>query len=544
MKNIAFHFIIFFLNIFIMKYVLAINLSYKFDYFPENCQLNTCYLKVKAKFPIKKNERELVLNLPYEPHMPEGLPESISDIKIKGANFEKINNYQLLLSNISGTKYIELSYNVKQKNPGIPNRSEDIYFPILQEKYFKFIGLPILIYPESIKKKHSHNLINFDFKWNLPDNWEFANSFGKQVYVQKVSSTLEEIQKSLFIGGSDYRFYEIKQSSREKIITAIQGKWQFTDEYFTNSVIDIINFQRKFMKQTQKEPYYLVELGLIQPKEVDLCKGYGGLNLTNAFSFFLEGNSCLLDEYSLKTLIHEYFHKWIPGKTFKTSEVKINNFNFIYSPFNWFREGFTNFFTSHIAFKMQYNKQPLEEKESIKKYLENFNRVIKSYYTSPYICYSQQRIKDEFWSNSSVQDLPYIQGELIAANWNAKIKKNTSNKNSLYDYIQNMISSKNTYTELNVINFAKNYPFHIDSVEEDIQEIHNGCEQTPIDEISSPIQIEPDVLGPCFEKKYKKYNILDKNRNLTQKEILVPEFQMTSDWDNQRTTCLDWFNLN
>jgi predicted metalloprotease with PDZ domain len=62
-------------------------------------------------------------------------------------------------------------------------------------------------------------------------------------------------------------------------------------------------------------------------------------------------------------------------------------------------------------------------------------RVINGYLKSPVREAPNQKIVEGFWSNRSLQQLPYQRGALLALNWNAEIKKSSSGEHSLADVI-------------------------------------------------------------------------------------------------------------
>ncbi len=309
---------------------------------------------------------------------------------------------------------LQIRYYVVQDYEGNP-RNQNRYRPLVQNEYFHWIGHGVWVYPSWTED----DPVSVSLEWNnLPKQWTIANSFGAREAQQCFTSTIGALKHAIFTGGD----FNISTGAVEgkPIHTLHRGVWNFSASDFGNMVHRIIEVERAFWKDFDV-PYYLVTL-----IPIDALPGntsIGGTGLTNSFALFATRNINIDD---LKALIaHEYFHNWNAQKLGRIKEPEQQLY--------WFSEGFTDYYAYLLL--LRSGLLTLEE------YLQKFNSLIYEYYFLPVRNETNQRVIKDFWTNSDVQKLPYRRGLLLAANWNALIRKATNNKHSLDDVMLELLQA-------------------------------------------------------------------------------------------------------
>jgi predicted metalloprotease with PDZ domain len=365
---------------------------------------------------------------------------------------------------------IVLAYQVKQGWNGPVNDHRQFLAPILQDTYFHFNGAAVLIYPQAYMKE---NTIKATFDFHLPKGWSVANSYGANNFHQEINANPNDILTSLFLGG-DYRLHETKFKGGV-IWSAIRLKWKFPDSQFESTVVKIISNERTFWND-YNHPYFLMSL---MPIGIS-CNSMGGTAQTNSFDAFL-GSECSLSNDILSLLAHEIFHTWTARKVFHLPDNQE-----IYS--YWFIEGFTEYYANLLNLRSKLI--------SLEDYIKRYNKTLLNYYLSSSNSASIQQVGEQFIQNNEIQKLPYQQGEILAHNWNAKIKLATKNKKSLDDLIKELINPQNpaasNLTDQKINQTAKQYIKN--GVMTDINHIYQGHVMIPDD----------NSLGPCVHLATKQ----------------------------------------
>lgn len=293
--------------------------------------------------------------------------------------------------------------------------------PILQPTYFHWLGnawvRPGLDESEPIA---------FSLEWkNLPQEWIISNTFGANQRQQQFTADLRSFTNSVFVGG-DFRLRTIT-IKQQPVRIALRGAWAFTDESFVSLVEKIFQLQRDFWNDFNY-PDYFVSLLPLEPLPQGLANS--GTGLSHSFATFATPN-CTLEDFKY-LLAHELFHNWNSRRLGRIKEPQ--------EAMYWFSEGFTDYY----SFQLLRRGGLL----SLEDYLANYNEVLRRYYTSSLRHETNERIAREFFSNSELSRLTYWRGRLLAANWNALIRTNSSGKHSLDDVMLEFYRAANP-VELN-----------------------------------------------------------------------------------------------
>lgn len=132
-----------------------------------------------------------------------------------------------------------------------------------------------------------------------------------------------------------------------------------------------------------------------------------------------------VNDYRVKHLLgHENLHKWIGSNLVKKKEGH---------KYKWFTEGFTRYFTD----KINLNNGIITFEE----YLGNYNKILRKYYTSPYLAIDNENLSKLYWKDSQAQELPYNRGYIIAQELDLKIQETTSTQSSLDNIIKTTVKN-------------------------------------------------------------------------------------------------------
>jgi len=282
---------------------------------------------------------------------------------------------------------IFIEYDVEQDWEGPLNRS-NYYRPIVNADYFHFVGNTALLLPDSA---------NSDIKALL--HWDEAindgalySSLGVLKPGDKILVEAAGLDEALFTGG-DFRVDTIEWK-QQKIVTAIQGDWNFSDKDWQAMILKAVALQRSFWNDLDI-PYYFISLVPVETKGQGLS--YGGTCLHQGFATFLSSNAELTDRNVQHLYYHEMMHEWI-GRQLIMADPEESMY--------WFSEGFTEFF----SYRMMQKAGLLDDQS----YLDVANEALYNYYLSPVRDMSFHDMPDAFWNDPAARRLPYDKGFAVA----------------------------------------------------------------------------------------------------------------------------------
>ena len=282
------------------------------------------------------------------------------------------------------------------------------YFrPALRPTYFHFIGATVWAYPSQYGRPLSVTL-----HWHLPAGWAFAGSLGTEPGEQSFTGTVEQFRETVYLGG-DFRLQTV-QAAGKPVTVAVRGKWKFSDRDFAMLAGRVAAAERDFW-QDSDFPYYLVALLPVSGPEAG---GDGGVELTRSVALFQPQSRGL--DYGLRyVLAHEMFHTWNADKMQAADQ-----------PLLWFSEGFTDYYARVLLLRAGLL--------SVDDYAREFNRVAREYTQSPCRNCRGAEADADFYSGTPLARLPYQQGALLAAHWDAAIRRATSGAHSLGDVLRDL----------------------------------------------------------------------------------------------------------
>lgn len=284
---------------------------------------------------------------------------------------------------------IHLRYRIIQDFEGPPNaRQGNAYRPVIQPDYFHLIGDASFITPESAPLV---TYVRVRVR-NLPRGWRFASD------LEHAPLALGRLWASVTVGGN----FRIIERPDQDVRVAMRGEWNFTDDGFADEVATIIGGQRRFFGD-RPSPYLVTVMQLVVPQEGWLS--VGGTGLGDAFAFFATPNA---EEHQItRTLAHEGLHTWIPGLIGGMPEEDE-------AQHYWLSEGFTDFFTGRVLVR--------EGAWTPAQFAADLNEALAAYAQSPVREAPNSQIVEAFWTDRTMQRLPYQRGRFMASIWDQRLR--------------------------------------------------------------------------------------------------------------------------
>lgn len=423
--------------------------------------INTFRLIVVMEFKGNKSgETKIILPNNY------GSNEDIKGIKflkpLSASTFiEDTDRPEIKTVKHSPNSLVRIYYQVEQI------RMDDIalgnhYMATINKKYFHFLGETFFIVPDF------DTTIDLVFKlyWNkLPHTWMLANSFGVNEKSQEVKLPIWKFKHSIFVGG-DFRI-EKRFVYNNPVYVALKGNWTFTDDQICDLVQNIIREERDFWNDFNF-PFYLIT---VLPITGD--NDQGGTGRINSYALFLSKDRKI--DYRLKRLLaHETFHTWL-GEKINLSEPEA----LLY----WFSEGFCDYYARLLLLRSGLI--------TFDDYVQEYNKVLAQYFTSPVRYETNERIAIDFWNDSEVNKLPYQRGDIIAHNLNSAILRNSNWKKSLDDLMRDIYKrTKNESLKISTGSLSNMIRFYGgEEVLADIMKVMNS---------GAKLKAYNDALGPCI----------------------------------------------
>lgn len=400
---------------------------------------------------------------------------------------------------------LKIQYTVKQHWSGpMEGQRFQKYWPIINKRYFHFVGLVFFIFPDRLRTGN----VDFEIDWkNFPAEWAICNSFGCGQSHQEITSTMEMFRRAVYAGG-DYRIHEILIQDQIVYVTLRGEDWNFSDQEFFNFVGRIVSAERNFWSD-HKFPFFLI---LLTP----FGKGHrnsGGTGLHQSFDVFFYADTDL--NLGFKRLFaHELFHSWNTAKLGRRESPE----QLLY----WFSEGFTDFYARLLLLRARLI--------TLEEYVSDFNLKLKNYHLSPVREAPNQKILEGYWSDEDIGLLPYQRGDVIAHRWNALIKTQTEYRQSLDDVMLALFRRAQTGRQVitHALLMEELNPLIGKAVEEEFQKYIDSGQL---------IELSGLELGPCFE--LVRVEAIDAHTK--KKPVLIPQYRLKPGFSyDQEEACLHW----
>ncbi len=382
--------------------------------------------------------------------------------------------------------------------------ADNIYHAVIKSDYFSFLGETVLIIPVWDWNKN----YNFHINWlNIPQNWVLANSFGVNEKSQSVTISPGRFCRTIFTGG-DFRIIQ-RTINNNPVYISIRGNWKFSDAEIANTTEEIIKIQRDFWKDNDF-PYYFISIMPIEGYD-----DYIGVKRVNSFAVYLTTNAVI--NFSLKTILSfESLQAWMWDKALYASPEEL-----IY----WFSQGFSNYYARLFLLRSGMI--------SIKEYVDDYNKVLKNYFTSPVRHERNEKIINSYWTDMDIHELPFLRGDILANNLNASIIKKSAGKKSLDNLMLDVIHrcKKDSMGISNgILSALIRYYAGEDALADIMRTLNTGAD----------IKVDDDALGPCFKQKidtYRKFWLIGE-------KFSVPFYTAKNETEGSLDKkCLVWFGI-
>lgn len=286
---------------------------------------------------------------------------------------------------------LSFSYEIYPK-PGDPI---NVYDVVIRKDLIHGPGYGIFAVPQDLYKSDK---VKCNIVWqDLPNSWQTLSSYSNKNFIS-FSGDGSTLLHAVYSAGK-VRIYQIADP-KSPVYLSLYGNFALPDNEIIADLRGIILAQRAFF-QDYKFPYYAISL--LEGNNKNLS---GGTGLYNSFAMYFAKEMARSEYYIL--FAHEHFHNW--------TGLKIRNEG-DKSPLNyWWSEGFTDYYARVLA--MRSNGISLDE------FVKQCNQLLRDYYLSPMLTQPNARIKQDFWRNKRVEELPYRRGFVFAIYLNYLIKKN------------------------------------------------------------------------------------------------------------------------
>lgn len=345
------------------------------------------------------------------------------------------------------------------------------YRPIVSVDHVHLIGETFLATPGW----DDDDLVQVRLSWELPPSWSVAHSFGVGTEPTVFEARLGQVTHAIYVAG-DFRV--LRAEIREKpVYVAVRGTWAFTDDELLSLVSRVVDTERAFFRDDDF-PHFLITM---IPTGSGGCCSYGGTGLTNAFAMFVESDRGI-DERMKHLLAHELFHTW-NGRRIGRMEPE----QLVY----WFSEGFTDYYARLLQLRAGLIDLP--------EYVRSYNKTLRQYALSPARGEPNRSILDRFWKDPAVERLPYQRGDLLAHEWNERLRGLGHSLDEVMLDLFHEARDRGTVVAPDVLDrLYKRYD--PEGIARDIERyVENGEWLEPA----------PKALGPCVELEQVKMGPLD-----------------------------------
>lgn len=345
-----------------------------------------------------------------------------------------------------------LSYQVvSQKESFMGNNLRGHFHPTLFRDYAFLWGQTFLLQPVE------------DEIAELPVNFKAApGSYG--VLYSNFDGRVKSFNdfSDLFLAAGNYRASRRVIAGRD-VQFIIQGdKWKFTDAQFVQTVSKIIAAQVKYMGF-----YPAARENLLITLNEGTPSSAGGTVVKNVISIYPDTQLPLDNPITLGLISHEHFHVWNNGYLKDAGDQKEGYYK-------WLSEGFTDYYSLLTLYR--------EGIIDAKTFTAQINQTLLKYRRNPAaLSATTGTLAENYWKSRDYNRLPYQKGAVIALLFDLQIRRQTSGRRNIDDFMRLLIKNAvplKGYTDkivletLNAVTGADNRQYY--------EEYVNGAKLLPI----------------------------------------------------------------
>lgn len=258
--------------------------------------------------------------------------------------------------------------------------------------------------------------IEVQVSWSgLPDRWTVADSFGSGTEPRRFHTSVRNLFEARVVAG---RFRVASRTvSGTRLQVAILGDWDFSVRQYANRVADYAEAYHDFWNDSDQKGYLAALIAIDGPGDHVSELALSANANTNGSTIFATQDTPLM--FLERTISHEYLHRWI-SNAFGQPEPP-------HQASRWFSEGFTNFYAAYIP----YRAGVISEFEFLMWNAETFMK----HEASPHQSVTQQEMVDGWGFDTSLRNVPYWRGHMLAANWHSAIAEASEGDLYLHDIL-------------------------------------------------------------------------------------------------------------
>ena len=409
-----------------------------------------------------------------------GVREGGRDIERIGAaggrgealEFERPEPHEIVVHHDPGERIV-VSYSFLGNDHQSQNDPSQFRRPVLNEGLFHTVGHLAWFRPAHIGLRDSCR-VRFEWRGFEEAGWRVVTSWGTGD--RALVTTLEDISGSLYVAG-DFALMTRDIRGYPLTVTVAGSLWGFEPEEFATVCASVVELERAFFDDFEREFYWISLVPAGTPSEQGLS--IGGTGLVNCFSMGVTPNAGLgLDEPGggelLRILAHEMFHEW-NGLVILREEPE----ELVY----WFSEGFTDFYARRLLYRGGWM--------SIDDYAASASKTLERYTVSPVRNAPNTRILDDYWNDSYVQRLPYLRGDIVAMIMDDAIRRASGSRRNLDDLMREIVADARDGQRVGVDYLIDKFAAWSDAATAD------AIREVVVD--GDTAQIPRDLFRPCLE---------------------------------------------
>ncbi|HEX5183245.1 MAG TPA: hypothetical protein VFW19_08855 [Allosphingosinicella sp.] len=285
-------------------------------------------------------------------------------------------------------------------------RDVDTYLPAIRPTWFWAYGESLFVYPDG---GHWTARVRWQSE-GFPIVSDLDHQAGRPM-------SIDALLESVSVGGPAVRLRRTAIAGAPLRIASI-GTLGFTDAEFTAAVTRIVTGERRFWGG-REGPFLVVVAALGGTPRGTNIRGDGR---GDAFAIQTTPNAPLADLVTL--LAHEYFHTWNPARLGGIAGGAREAEDY------WFSEGFTDYYARRLLLRMGG--------ESLDSFVADWNKALTEYAGSPVRLAPNTAIAARFWQDGDVHNLPYLRGAIMAARWDAALRRASRGRYGLDDVMRAM----------------------------------------------------------------------------------------------------------
>ncbi len=325
---------------------------------------------------------ETGLDLPDRWAGTSGLHRAIRNLDVSGGMIAATADpARRLIRHAPGARLtVSYSFDLSEADPGLDYEKAR---PVLRPGWFYVHGEGAFAAPAGRGRAPAR------LRWAAtPPGWQVASS----VDGAGAGLTVDDAAQSILAGGSDFRLVE-REVGGQRLRVFVRGRWTFGAEAFADALARVIAAENHYMA-SPAVPFFVSLIPLTGGDTGGIS--LGGTGRTGGFALASTDNVAL--DYLLRTLAHEYGHRWFGRELGPTPEPD--------APEYWFTEGFNDF----VAAQSLVEAGLWSERD----YADALNDLLLRYAQSPARSRPNAELASAFWQDDAARQMLYDRGHLFA----------------------------------------------------------------------------------------------------------------------------------